>query len=67
MCLYSIVAMYNEPLEAALAYIDDDIHDMIGWGAAAELKLKVGLSYQVRVCNIATTYPIRLGSANVVV
>ncbi len=33
MCLYSIVAMYNVPLEAAHAYIDDDRHDMVEWGA----------------------------------
>ena len=53
------------PIEAAHAYIEDDRHDMVEWGAAVQLKLKVDLSYQLRGCNIATTYPIRLGSANV--
>ncbi len=69
MCLSKIVAMYNVPLEAAHAYIDDDRHDMVEWGAAAQLKLKLklNLSYQVRGCNIATTYPIRLSSANMLV
>ncbi len=42
MCLYSIVAMYNVPLEAAHAYIDNARHNMVEWGGtAAQVKLKL--------------------------
>ena len=65
MCLYSITADYNEPLEAAQAHIDDERYDRVQCGAAGQPKLD--LLDQLRGCSIASTQAIRLRSANVLV
>ncbi len=63
MCLYSVAAKYNVPLEAAHAHIHDDRYDMVKCGAAGQSKLD--LSYQLRLCSIPSTSAIQLSSANV--
>ena len=65
MCLYTITAEYNGPLEAAHDQIDDDNDEMVIFSAAGQLKLD--LSDQLRGCSIASTYTILLISANVLV
>ena len=62
MCLYTITAECNETLEAAHVHIDDDRYDLVESGAAGQPKLD--LSDQLRGCSIASTYAIRLRSAN---
>ncbi len=61
MCLYSITAGYNGPLEAAHAQIDDDRYDMVDCGADGMPPLD--LSAQLRGCNIASAHNYRLRSA----
>ncbi len=63
MCLHSIIAEYNGPLEAAHAYIADDKYDMVVCGVACQPTLD--LSDQLRGCSIAFTYVTRLSNANV--
>ncbi len=65
MCLYTITADYNGPLEAAHARNDDDRYDLVGCGAFGQPTLD--LSYQLRDCSIASTDAKRLSSANVLV
>ena len=62
MCLSSIAADYNGPLEAAHAYLHDDRYDLVGYGAAGQPKLD--LSDQLRDCRIASMHAKRLSSAN---
>ena len=64
MCLLSITAEYNGPLEAAHGQIDDDRHDMVECGAAGQLTLTLDVSDQLRHCSIASTDASRLRSAN---
>ncbi len=64
MCFYTIAAKYNVPLEAAHAFIDDDIYDMGRMMCYHTGELKMDLSDQLRVCSIASTTTIRLRSAN---
>ena len=65
MCLYTITADYNGPLEAAHARNDDDRYDLVDCGAAGQPTLD--LSDQLRGCCITSKYASRLRSANVLV
>jgi len=46
MSLYSIAAKYNETLEAAHAYIDDDRYDVVEWWAVGQLNWTSQISYE---------------------
>ena len=63
MCLYTITAEYNGPLEAAHANSDDDRYDLVECGAAG--KPTLDLSHQLRGCIFTSTQASRLGSANI--
>ena len=65
MCLYTITAEYNGPLEAAHTQFDDDRYNTAKRGAAGQPTLD--LSDQLRDCSIASAQAILLRSANVLV
>ncbi len=65
MCLCTIAAEYNEPLQAAHAHIDHDRYVMGICGAA--MHKKIDLSDQLRRRGITSASSIRLRSANVFV
>ena len=65
MCLYTIAAKYNGPLDAVHAHSNDDRYDLVQSGIAGQPTLD--LSDQLRGCSIASEDAIRLRSTNVLV
>ncbi len=65
MYLYSIAAEHKAPLEVPHVYIDDDLYDVVEWGAA--VRTTIDRTYELRVCSISSIIAIRLSSWNVFV